>query len=199
VTDPADTRSRRGPLFWFTVGGAAVVVVLMAWIFMGRADPQGGYNARQPTNNPTDGRPVDMSTQLPYLDESGTFTFSEVAGDIVVFNFWASYCIPCRAEHTELTETFADYREQGVSFVGIVYHDEPPAARAFLDTFGWGDGYIYVDDPDGRVTVDFGVFGVPETFIVDRNGIIVRKFFGEVDRNDLIPEIEALLAADGTG
>ena len=197
MTDQTDRRSRRGPGFWITVSAAGVLVVLLSWIFMGRADPQGGYNARQPTNNPTDGRPVDMSTQLPLLDGSGTFTFSEVSGDIVVFNFWASYCIPCRAEHTELTTTFQAYRDRGVSFVGIVYHDEPEAARGFLDVYGWGDGYVYVDDPDGRVTVDFGVFGVPETFIVDRDGVIVKKFFGEVDRNDLVPEIEALLALDG--
>lgn len=196
MVDQVDESKGRGPGFWIAIGTAVVLTGALFWIMLGRADPQGSYNARQPANNPTDGRQVDMATELPYLDESGMFSFSELEGQIVVFNFWASYCIPCRAEHAELTSTFAAYRDRGVQFVGIVYHDEASAARGFLDQFGWGDGYIYVDDPNGRVTVDFGVFGVPETFIVNADGVIVKKFFGEIDRNDLIPPLDALLAGE---
>jgi len=199
VTDHFDESQGRGAGFWVTVGIGAVLLVVMAWIFLGRADPSSPYNPRQPANNPTDGALVDMATELPFLDESGTFNFSALEGDVVVFNFWASYCVPCRAEHGELTSTFEKYRDRGVQFVGIVYHDDPAAARSFLDQYGWGDGYIYVDDPDGRVTVDFGVYGVPETFIVNREGVIVEKHFGEIDRNDLIPTLDAILAGDPPG
>ena len=83
--------------------------------------------------------------------------------------------------------------------MGIVYQDTTEAASQFLDALGWGNAYIYVQDPGSRAIVEFGVFGVPETYFIDANGIIVHKEYGAVDRDDLIPKLDAILAGAPTG
>jgi len=194
VTDH-ETRERRSPSFWIAIGVGAVVLVLLAITF-GSAF---GKDPRQPGNLANEGTKIDMTVELPLLDGTGALAFAELEGKVLVINFWASYCIPCRAEHEELTTVFDMYRDRGVQFVGIVYHDEPEAARAFLDTLGWGEGYLYAEDPGARVTVDFGVWGVPETYFIDADGIIVDKHYGEIDRSVLIPTLDAILAGGTTG
>lgn len=78
-------------------------------------------------------------------------------------------------------------------FVGVVYQDEPGSASAFLDKLGWGDNYAYVVDPGSRAAIAFGVFGVPETFFIDREGIIVGKISGESDALLLGSTIDQIL------
>lgn len=195
MTDRNEEREGRRPAFWIAVGIGAVVLVLLAITF-GSAF---GKDPRQPERLANEGAKIDMSVELPLLDGSGVLSFSDLEGKVLVVNFWASYCIPCRAEHEELTSVFDLYRDRNVQFVGVVYHDDPEAARSFLDTLGWGDGYLYVEDPGARVTVDFGVWGVPETYFIDANGVIVDKHYGEIDRSVLIPRLDAILAGDSTG
>lgn len=187
-----ETPKRRGAGFW-TVGAlGAALLVLLVTVFAGafNKDP------RQPENIPLQGKQLVSGLELPYLDGSGTLAFDDLRGQVLVINFWASYCVPCRAEHTELTYVSDLYRDRGVQFVGIVYQDTTEAASAFLDDLGWGDGYLYVQDPGSRAIVEFGVFGVPETYYVDADGVIVHKEYGAVDRNDLMPTLDAILAGE---
>jgi cytochrome c biogenesis protein CcmG/thiol:disulfide interchange protein DsbE len=187
VTEPTVPR-RRGVGFWIGAGAGAVVVILLVLVFAGSF----GNDPRQPENIPLEGAELaDM--ELPLLDGSGTLAFDDLRGRPLVINFFASFCIPCRAEHAELTAVSEMYRADGVQFVGIVYQDTTEAATAFLDELGWGDGYLYVQDPGSRAIVEFGVFGVPETYVVDAEGIIRAKFYGAVDRNDLIPALDDIL------
>ena len=86
------------------------------------------------------------------------------------------------------------YGPRGVHFVGILYQDRRDPAIRFLDEFGRGDNYSYVVDDDSRATVELGVFGVPETFFVDRDGIIRGRVQGEIEPTVLIDVIEDLLA-----
>lgn len=190
-------KSGRGLAFWVAVSIAAILVIGMAWIFGIRTDPN-AYDPRQPANIPLAGAEL-AGMELPLLDGSGTIAFDDLRGQVLVINFFASYCIPCRAEHAELTTVATAYRDRGVQFIGIVYQDSTEAAVNFLDQLGWGEGYIYVQDPGSRAIVEFGVFGVPETYFVTAEGIIVHKEYGAVDRDDLIPTLDAILSGELTG
>jgi cytochrome c biogenesis protein CcmG/thiol:disulfide interchange protein DsbE len=145
-------------------------------------------------DSPLIGTPLP-SLELAHLDGEGTLDLNDLRGDIVVVNFWASWCVPCRTEHGYLTEANRIYRDQGVRFVGIVHQDSPAAARGFLDELGWGgDDYLYLLDPDSRAAVEFGVFGVPETFFVDRDGVIAAKISGPVTDASLAGTIDRLIS-----
>lgn len=166
--------------------GAIAVTVLVAAAF-------GTRFTEDPTvvDSPLIGQRVPDVT-LPYLERDGELSLRDLRGDVAVVNFWASWCVPCRNEHDDLVTTAAAYEDRGVRFIGIVYQDRPRSAIAFLDELG--RGYDHVTDPDSRAAIDFGVFGVPETFFVDRNGTIVAKITGESTADVLAATLEDILA-----
>ena len=99
-------------------------------------------------------------------------------GRPVVINFWASWCTPCAYEHPELLAAAQRWEPKGVAFYGVVYGDTEEAARAFLKRRG--SAYPNLLDLDQRVAIDYGVAGVPETYVIDGQGRIARKFVGPV-------------------
>ena len=125
--------------------------------------------------SPLIGQPMPDVT-LEALDGSGPVHFPDLVGDITVVNFWASYCFPCRAEHGLLTEAARQF--DSVNFVGVVFQDTPDRASEFLDELG--RGYPHVVDPDSRGAINFGVFGIPETYFINTEGIVVGKIVGEL-------------------
>jgi cytochrome c biogenesis protein CcmG/thiol:disulfide interchange protein DsbE len=143
--------------------------------------------------SPLIGEPVP-EMELPYLDREETLSFEDLRGEIVVVNFWASWCSACRAEHPDLIATATAYRESGVRFVGIVYQDTPGSAKAMLDELGWG--YDYVLDPGSRAAIEFGVFGVPETFFIDGEGSIVAKITGQSNALLLSSTLDRMLRGE---
>ncbi len=143
------------------------------------------------------GKPVPQFSLPPLegLSRGGTavpgFSQSDLAdGQPTVVNVWASWCVPCRAEHP-LLEALA--RREGLRLYGINYKDEPEAARRFLGALGNPYGAVGTDRP-GRVAIDWGVYGVPETFVIDGAGIIRLKHVGplteESIRDRIIPAYE---------
>lgn len=123
------------------------------------------------------------------LDVPG-FDAGSLKGQVTVVNVFASWCIPCRDEHPLLTALKAD---AGIALYGINQKDAPENARAFLSELG--NPYDAVGaDANGRVSIDWGVYGVPETFVVDANGIIVFKHVGPISpqslERELLPAIE---------
>jgi cytochrome c biogenesis protein CcmG, thiol:disulfide interchange protein DsbE len=120
------------------------------------------------------------------------FATGDLQGNVTLVNIWASWCGPCRDEHPHL---MALSEVDGVRLVGINYKDEPANARRFLGALGLPYEAVGVD-PEGRTFVDWGAYGVPETFIVDRRGIIRHKYIGPITPRALdetiLPMIEDL-------
>ncbi len=184
-SDPAVRRRRGSLIVWVSVGAG---IVLMVAVFATRF----GIDPRI-IDSPLIGTPV-APLELEYLDDEGTLRLGDLRGNIVVVNFWASWCFPCRAEHGYLTAANRAYGTRGVRFVGVVHQDSRAAARAFLDELGWGEDYLHVVDPESIAAVEFGVFGVPETFFIDRNGVIAARIAGPVTDSSLEGTLDRLLA-----
>jgi cytochrome c biogenesis protein CcmG/thiol:disulfide interchange protein DsbE len=108
----------------------------------------------------------------------GSLTLADLRGKPVVLNFWASWCVSCREEAREL-EAFWKAQKDKVYVVGIAIQDEKESAKKFAEYFG--KTYALALDEDGKAAIDYGVSGVPETFIIDANGIIKHKEVGPVD------------------
>jgi cytochrome c biogenesis protein CcmG, thiol:disulfide interchange protein DsbE len=130
---------------------------------------------------------------VPGIDTPG-FDTASLDGQVSVVNVFASWCIPCRDEHPLLV---ALKDETGVRLVGINQKDAPENARAFLSELGNPYDAIGADS-DGRVSIDWGVYGVPETFVVDADGIVRFKHIGPISpqslRDEVIPAIQRAVA-----
>ncbi len=115
---------------------------------------------------------------LPLLDGEGTLDSAEVAGRPLILNFWASWCSSCRQEHPVLVELGLRARTRGeFAIAGIDYRDTAEQAMTFLDREGHFP-YLSAQDPNGRLGIDFGVYGMPETFFVDAGGIVRARHAG---------------------
>lgn len=135
---------------------------------MGREDPRALPSTRE-------GGPVPALT-VAALSGHEAFTVEDLAdGDVVLVNFWASWCAPCRAEHPQLVRM----AEEGIPIFGINYKDDEAKALRFLADLG--DPFTRLAaDPTGRTGLDWGLYGVPETFVIDGNGVVVKRFAGPI-------------------
>ncbi len=169
--------------FWLAVVPAVALVALLAFGFT--RDPRR-------IDSPLVGKPAADFT-LELLD-GGVLRLSALRGRPVVVNFWASWCYPaCWNEAPRLEAAWRRYRDRGLMMVGIVYQDSAANARDFVREHG--KSYPNGLDPGGRIAIEYGVYGVPETFFIDREGIIVYKHVGEIQAETLTARIEGLLGA----
>ena len=136
---------------------------------------------------------------LPLLDGSGTFDPSTLEDKVVVVNFFASWCLPCREEQPDLAAAADAFSDRGVVIVEIAYQDEADVALDFLAEFGRSDAAIYLADPGGRAAIAYGVFGIPETFFVAADGSVVGKAIGATDALTLGTTIDAVLRGERPG
>jgi cytochrome c biogenesis protein CcmG, thiol:disulfide interchange protein DsbE len=184
---------------WKRAGLAMLVIgipflMLLAW-GMVRGDPRIIPSPLVGLPAPEFQLPVMAETQLPDgSDETGDVVrLSDHAGEVVVLNFYASWCIPCRIEHPALIRTARRYENRGVQFYGVVYQDTPAAIRRYLRQMG-AKPYPTLLDSNQRVAIDWGLAGVPETFFIGKDGVVRRKIFSAVSEYELVTEIEKLLA-----
>jgi cytochrome c biogenesis protein CcmG/thiol:disulfide interchange protein DsbE len=144
--------------------------------------------------SPLIGKPAPQFT-LPKLQaDAQQFGSKEMLGQVWIFNVWASWCTPCRVEHPLWNQLAT---QKLVPIVGLNYKDQPAAARRWLGELG--DPYqLIVTDSDGRVGIDYGVYGVPETFVIDKKGVIRHKHIGPVSpeamQTKIIPLVRELQA-----
>ena len=120
------------------------------------------------------GKPVPEFTLPPITGRADGFQTTDLRGRVALVNIFASWCVPCRAEHPLITELS---RSGVVPIYGINYKDKPENALAWLKELG--DPYTRIGaDADGRAAIEFGAYGVPETYVVDAEGIIVYRVVG---------------------
>ncbi len=124
--------------------------------------------------------------------DGSTITLSELRGQVVVINFWASWCPPCREEAAYLEQTWRKYKEQGVVFIGVDYVDTDKEALAYIEEFD----ITYPNGPDlgTRISQAYNIQGVPETFYVAKNGELRGLKIGPLKSPELEHKIEELLA-----
>lgn len=149
-------------------------------------------------SSPLIGRPAPTFA-LPALDGSGPVEIPTGDETIVVVNFFASWCLECRLEHEDLVAVADGFRDAGVQVVQVAFQDEVEEANAFLDELGRSDSTLYLDDPDGRASIAFGVFGVPETYFIDGDGVVVGKIQGESNALLLGQTIDAIRRGEDPG
>jgi cytochrome c biogenesis protein CcmG/thiol:disulfide interchange protein DsbE len=128
----------------------------------------------------------------PTLD-GGTFDLAAWRGEVVLVNVWASWCVPCQQEQPLLVSSYRELAPRGLHIVGINVRDKPEEARAFMQEFGQAP-WPSVQDPDGHRAVNWGTFALPETYLVDRSGVIVAKAVGELDAVWIREQVTPLLA-----
>lgn len=130
------------------------------------------------------GKPTPAVALTP-LEGKTPFTDAELrSGGVKLVNYWASWCAPCRVEHPHL-EALA---EEGVTIYGVNYKDQPGNALGFLEELG--DPYTAIGaDPNGRMALDWGLYGVPETYVIDGEGRVVLRFPGPITERVLEDQI----------
>ncbi len=158
-------------------------LAVMFYVGMQREDPTALPSAIEGTEAPS-----VMLSELAALPGFDDATLREPGVKLV--NYWASWCAPCRAEHPNLTML----AEEGVPIYGINYKDDPVKALSFLDELG--NPYLGVGaDVSGRTALDWGLYGVPETFVVDGDGVIVLRFAGPITARALADTIRPAIEA----
>ena len=165
---------------WLAVPLLLVPVVWLLFTGLGR-DPRD-------IPSPLVGRPLP-AFESATLD-GGTFSTDALAGSPAVINVWASWCAPCVDEHPLLLD-LADRHAGELNVVGVVYNDSADNARSFLQRLGDG-GWPDLLDPGGRVALDLGVTGPPETFFVDAQGIVRYRHLGPLSAAVLDQQLDAL-------
>ncbi len=167
--------------------GVFVVLIIFLWIGL-------SLNPRE-VPSPLIGKPAPAFRLAQLHDTAMTITPEELRGKVWLLNVWASWCATCRQEHPLLVELA---RQNVVAIVGLNYKDERDKGIAWLQELG--DPYLVsAYDRDGNVGIDWGVYGVPETFVIDKAGIIRHKITGALTptniRDEIIPLIKELNGA----
>lgn len=122
----------------------------------------------------------------------GSIGSEELRGRLVMMDFWASWCPPCREEAPVLAQVYEEYRDRGVEFVGVNLWDNAGDADVFVQQ--QGHEYPNGVDAGGKIAISYGVRGIPEKFFIDREGRIVRKFSGPMTADRLRTILESMLA-----
>jgi cytochrome c biogenesis protein CcmG/thiol:disulfide interchange protein DsbE len=187
VPVPAGTAAgrRRPRRVALLLAAVAATVALAAWLL------SAGLH-RDPTaiRSPLVGRPAP-DFALRTLDGDRVVRLGDLRGQVVVLNFWASWCAECRVEHPALRAAWNRFRDAGVVVVGVDFQDDHANALAYLAETG--TSWPVVGDPGSRTALAYGVYGIPETFLIGPDGQVTAKQVGPVTYDQLVREITRLL------
>ena len=198
---PAPSR-RRGPALerwgwgrrgWIIVGVGVPVLAFLAILAWASLSFGGGGSGRA-VNSTALEEPVESAAARDFeleLIGGGSVRLASLRGQVVMIDFWASWCPPCRQEAPVLAEVYEEYRDRGVEFIGVNIWDTPDQAETFLQE----EGQVYPAgiDADGRIGISYGVRGIPEKYFVTREGAVSKKFVGPLTADLLRATLEGLL------
>lgn len=177
-TAPASRRSR--------IVSALALLAILCTALVGLAVRSGSAEA------PLVGRPAPALAGETL--DGGPLDLQELRGSVVLVNVWASWCAPCRDELPLLAGLHERFGGAGLHVVGIDFRDRDGPARDLLTRSG-ADAFPSVRDPDGRLSIAWGVFGIPETILVDRDGVVRDRLIGPVSAEWLRTRVVPLVAA----
>jgi cytochrome c biogenesis protein CcmG/thiol:disulfide interchange protein DsbE len=167
-----------------TVGAGGALMVLALLAFGMTKDP-----GEIPSPLPGKAAP---QFSLQVLEQTDQVDLAALKGEVVVLNFWASWCLNCREEHSALSRIARLYEGKGVRFYGVIYNDSPDNAKRWIEEMG-GQAYPALIDRNARTAIDYGLYGVPETFFISKNGRVAFKQIGPANEQVLIEWIDRLL------
>jgi cytochrome c biogenesis protein CcmG, thiol:disulfide interchange protein DsbE len=175
---------RRLPLSWLAIA-ASLPLLLLALLGVALV-------TREPARGAEIGRPAP-SFVLADLD-GRPLRLADLAGRPVIVNFWASWCGPCFEEFPMLRDALAEHADDGLAIVGIVYQDRSESARGFME--GLEATWPAAMDPGGRVAAAYGVNAPPETFFIDRAGVVRGRQLGPLTEATLADKLAAIIDED---
>ena len=168
--------------FWATMGSIVLVVLVLSYGFF--IDPK-------LVPSPLVGKPAPLFT-TNMLVSGEKLSLQDLRGQPVVLNFWASWCVACRDEAAVLEHAYQVYGPQGLRVIGIAIQDTPEKALAFAQRFG-KTYTLALDNNAGEIGLNYGLYGVPETFFIDREGLIRYKHVGAVTPDMVATQAQQLL------
>jgi len=173
--------------------GVAIGTVILAVVLASRFGTDPAL-----VQSPLIGQPAP-GFQLQTLDGERTVDLANLDGDIVIINFFASWCLQCRAEHGDLVATADAFANQDVTFVQVSYQENSDDTLAYLSEVGSSSETVYLQDESSRTAIAYGVFGIPETYFIDSSGVVVGKIIGESDAFTLGATIDAIKRGESPG
>jgi cytochrome c biogenesis protein CcmG/thiol:disulfide interchange protein DsbE len=188
VLDQPQQRSPRSPLsiiVWIVVLG---LLAVLGWGLVQSSAPRPEVGEMAPAFN------LEFFDGYEWEGQTAV-SFDEMQGQILVVNFWASWCIECRTETPELEAAWQKYADQGVLVVGVAYSDVEPNSIAYMKEFNVS--FPHAPDLGTSISNDYKITGVPETFIIDQNGEIAHVQIGPISGRTLDEVIGRLLEEKG--
>jgi len=169
--------STRGWLFLATIFPVLGFIAILAWASLNTKGGPIGIGINNGFGK------IDIESTLApefkiSLTTGGDLSLSDLEGKVVLIDFWASWCTPCRQEAKILSDTYLEYANQPIEFVGINIWDHQQAALEHLEEFE--TTYPNGIDIEGKIGIEYGVRGVPEKYFVDQNGTLSRKYIGPI-------------------
>ena len=183
--------NRRAVIMGFALLTLAALFSLLVWALARSGGVPGGAVVNSVFGEVSiQERPAPELT-LETLD-GDSITLSDLNGKVVMIDFWASWCPPCRQEAPGLAQVYKEYQDKGVEFIGISIWDRLSDAQDYVQLFGIT--YPSGLDTEGAILVDYGVRGIPEKFFINPQGQLVAKFIGPSDVDGLRETLDQMLA-----